>query len=295
MSILVDNCSRVLIQGITGREGAFHTSRMLAAGTNIVAGVTPGHGGELVSGVPVFDSVQAAIAEIPADVSVIFVPALRARDALFEAADAGIKLVVCITEGIPMGDMSQAVAYFARRGTKLVGPNCPGLITPGRCSAGIMPSDVFMPGAVGVVSRSGTLTYEVVHELTRHGIGQSTAVGMGGDAIHGVGFIECLEMFEADGETEGIALIGEIGGDDEEHAAAFARNHVTKPIVAYIAGHSAPPGRRMGHAGAIIEGASGTAATKKDALEKAGIPVVTSPSELAGLLREAIGTTQPVQ
>ena len=206
----------MLVQGITGREGAFHTGRMLAAGTNVVAGVTPGHGGETVAGVPVFDSVHEAVAHIRADVAVIFVPAPRARDALFEAADAGIKLVVCITEGIPVRDMAEVMAHLPRRGARLIGPNCPGLITPARCSAGIMPSEIFMPGAAGVVSRSGTLTYEVVHELTQAGIGQSTAVGMGGDAVHGIGFIECLELFEADRETEGVALIGEIGGDDEE-------------------------------------------------------------------------------
>ncbi|HTX69596.1 MAG TPA: succinate--CoA ligase subunit alpha [Thermoleophilia bacterium] len=288
MSILVDNASRVVVQGITGREGAFHTARMLAAGTNIVAGVTPGHGGRTIHGVPVYDSVHEAMATISADVAVIFVPAPRARDALFEAADAGAKLIVCITEGIPVRDMAEVMAHLPRRGCRLIGPNCPGLITPARCSAGIMPSEIFMPGAAGVVSRSGTLTYEVVHELTEAGIGQSTAVGMGGDAVHGIGFIECLELFEADRETEGVALIGEIGGDDEERAAAYIHDHMTKPVVAYVAGHSAPPGRRMGHAGAIIEGTSGTAATKKAALEAAGIPVAASPSELARLLGEAI-------
>lgn len=288
MSILVDNASRIVVQGITGREGAFHTARMLASGTNVVAGVTPGHGGETVHGVPVYDSVHEAMASIRAEVAVIFVPAPRARDALFEAADAGAKLIVCVTEGIPVRDMGEVMAHLPRRGCKLIGPNCPGLITPARCSAGIMPSEIFMPGAAGVVSRSGTLTYEVVHELTQAGIGQSTAVGMGGDAVHGIGFIECLELFEADRETEGVALIGEIGGDDEERAALHVREHMTKPVVAYVAGHSAPPGRRMGHAGAIIEGNAGTAAGKKAALEAAGIPVAGSPSELARLLGEAI-------
>jgi succinyl-CoA synthetase alpha subunit len=288
MSILIDNASRIVVQGITGREGAFHTQRMLAAGTNIVAGVTPGHGGRTIHGVPVHDSVHEAMASIRADVAVIFVPAARARDALFEAADAGAKLIVCITEGIPVRDMAEVMAHLPRRGCKLIGPNCPGLITPARCSAGIMPSEIFMPGAAGVVSRSGTLTYEVVHELTQAGIGQSTAVGMGGDAVHGIGFIECLESFEADRETEGVALIGEIGGDDEERAAMFIRDHMSKPVVAYVAGYSAPPGRRMGHAGAIVEGTSGTAASKKAALEAAGIPVAGSPSELARLLGEAI-------
>jgi succinyl-CoA synthetase alpha subunit len=288
MAILIDNATRVLVQGITGREGAYHTARMLASGTNVVAGVTPGHGGETVEGVPVFDSVHQAVARITADVSVLFVPAPRARDALFEAADAGLRLIVCVTEGIPVRDMAEVMAHLPRRGAKLIGPNCPGLITPSRCSAGIMPSEIFMPGAAGVVSRSGTLTYEVVHELTQAGIGQSTAVGMGGDAVHGIGFIECLERFEADRETEGVALIGEIGGDDEERAAAFVRERMTKPVVGYVAGHSAPPGKRMGHAGAIIEGSAGTAAAKQAALEAAGIPVAGSPSELARLLGEAI-------
>jgi succinyl-CoA synthetase alpha subunit len=288
MAILIDNATRVLVQGITGREGAYHTARMLASGTNVVAGVTPGHGDETVKGVPVFDSVHQAVAHIAADVSVLFVPAPRARDALFEAADAGLKLIVCVTEGIPVRDMAEVMAHLPRRGAKLIGPNCPGLITPSRCSAGIMPSEIFMPGAAGVVSRSGTLTYEVVHELTQAGIGQSTAVGMGGDAVHGIGFIECLERFEADRETEGVAVIGEIGGDDEERAAAFVRERMTKPVVAYVAGHSAPPGKRMGHAGAIIEGSAGTAAVKQAVLEAAGIPVAGSPSELARLLGEAI-------
>ena len=288
MAILVDQSSRVLVQGITGREGAFHTARMRAAGTSVVAGTSPGKGGQTVEGVPVFDTVRAAVAETAADVAVLFVPARFARDAMIEAADAGVRLVVCVTEGIPVRDMTEVTAHLARRGARLVGPNGPGLITPGRCSAGIMPAAVFRPGAAGVVSRSGTLTYEVVHELTRAGVGQSTAVGMGGDAVHGLGFIECLELFEADPETEAVALIGEIGGDDEERAAAFVRESMTKPVVAYIAGFSAPPGRRMGHAGAIVEGSAGTAADKKAALEAAGIPVAAAPADLARLLGEAI-------
>ena len=288
MAILVDQSSRVLVQGITGREGAFHTARMRAAGTCVVAGTSPGKGGQSVEGVPVFDTVRGAVAETGADVAVLFVPARFARDAMIEAADAGVRLVVCVTEGIPVRDMTELTAHLARRGARLVGPNGPGLITPGRCSAGIMPAAVFRPGAAGVISRSGTLTYEVVHELTRAGLGQSTAVGMGGDAVHGLGFIECLELFEADPETEAVALIGEIGGDDEERAAAFVRESMTKPVVACVAGFSAPPGRRMGHAGAIVEGSAGTAADKKAALEAAGIPVAAAPADLARLLGEAM-------
>jgi succinyl-CoA synthetase alpha subunit len=288
MGILVGERSRVLVQGITGREGAFHTARMRAAGTNVVAGTSPGKGGRDVDGVPVFDTVRAAVEATGADVAVLFVPARFARDAMIEAADAGIALVVCVTEGIPVRDMTEVTAHLERRGTRLIGPNGPGLITPGRCSAGIMPAAVFRPGPAGVISRSGTLTYEVVHELTRAGVGQSTAVGMGGDAVHGLGFIECLELFEADPETEVVALIGEIGGDDEERAAAFVRASMTKPVVACVAGFSAPPGRRMGHAGAIVEGSAGTAADKKAALEAAGIPVAAAPADLARLLGEVM-------
>lgn len=288
MAILVDQDSRVLVQGITGREGALHTARMLAAGTTVAAGTSPGKGGQTVEGVPVFDTVRGAVLETGADVAVLFVPARFARDAMIEAADAGVGLIVCVTEGIPVRDMTEVTAHLARRGARLVGPNGPGLITPGRCSAGIMPAAVFAPGPAGVVSRSGTLTYEVVHELTRAGVGQSTAVGMGGDAVHGLGFIECLELFEADPETQGVALIGEIGGDDEERAAAFVREKMSKPVVAYVAGYSAPPGRRMGHAGAIVEGSAGTAADKKTALEAAGIPVAAAPADLARLLGGAI-------
>jgi succinyl-CoA synthetase alpha subunit len=250
-----------------------------------VAGVSPGKGGQTVEGAPVYDAVAAAVAATRADVAVVFVPARFARDAMLEAADAGIRLVVCVTEGIPVRDMAEVTAHLARRGCALLGPNGPGLITPRRCSAGIMPADVFAPGAVGLVSRSGTLTYEVVHELTQAGIGQSTVVGMGGDPIHGVGFLECLELFEADDETEAVVLIGEIGGNDEERAAEFVREHVSKPVVAYIAGFGAPPGKRMGHAGAIVEGSSGTAAEKKTALEAAGIPVASAPADVVPLLQ----------
>jgi succinyl-CoA synthetase alpha subunit len=288
MPVLIDTGSRVLVQGITGREGAFHTARMLAAGTRVVAGTTPGKGGQTVEGVPVFDTVAAAVAATGADVSVVFVPARFARDALLEAADAGVATVVCITEGIPVRDMTEAAAHLKRRGA-LVGPNCPGIITPGACSAGIMPAEVFAEGTVGVVSRSGTLTYEIVHGLTRAGMGQSTCIGMGGDPVHGVGFVECLKMFAADAQTEAVVLVGEIGGDDEERAAAYVRAGYFKPVVAYLAGFSAPPGKRMGHAGAIVSGGSGTAAAKKEALEAAGVPVAASPAEVAELVRAARG------
>jgi len=284
MAILVDEQSRVLVQGVTGREGAFHTARMRATGTKVVAGVSPGKGSRDIDGLPVFDTVAEAVAETSADVSVLFVPARFARDAMFEAADAGIRLVVCVTEGIPVRDMAEVAAHLAAAGTTLIGPNCPGIISPGRCSAGIMPADVFKPGRVGIVSRSGTLTYEVVHELSKAGIGQSTAVGMGGDPIHGVGFVECLALFEADPETDAIVLIGEIGGDDEEQAARYVLDNVWKPVVSYVAGYSAPPGKRMGHAGAIVEGSAGTAAEKRAALQVAGIPVAASPPDVARIL-----------
>jgi succinyl-CoA synthetase alpha subunit len=288
MAILVDGASRVLVQGATGREGSFHTRRMLAAGTAVVAGVSPGKGGRQIEGVPVFDSVAEAVDETGADVSVIFVPARFARDALIEAADAGVGTIVCITEGIPSRDMAQAAAHLERRGSVLIGPNCPGIITPGACSAGIMPPEVFMPGTTGLVSRSGTLTYEIVRELTLVSRGQSTCVGMGGDPVHGVGFIECLERFEADDATEAVVLVGEIGGDDEEQAASHILAHVRKPVVAYLAGFFAPPGKRMGHAGAIVSGESGTAAAKRAALEAASVPVATSPHQVGELLLQRL-------
>ena len=288
MAILIDQTSRVLVQGITGREGAFHAGRMRAAGTNVVAGTSPGKGGQDVDGVPVFDSVVAAVEATATDGAVLFVPARFARDAMLEAADAGVRLIVCVTEGIPVRDMADVTAHLARRGSLLVGPNGPGLITPGRCSAGIMPAGVFLAGHVGLVSRSGTLTYEVVNELTLAGHGQSTEVGMGGDPLHGLGFLECLERYQADGETESVVLIGEIGGDDEERAAAYVNEKMTKPVVAYIAGFGAPPGKRMGHAGAIVDGSSGTAAEKKAALEAAGIPVASAPADVVPLLRKQL-------
>jgi len=289
MAIIVDAASKVLVQGITGREGTFHTRRMLAAGTKVVAGTSPRKGGQRVEGVPVFDSVAAAVAETGADASVVFVPGRFARDALLEAADAELATVVCITEGIPVRDMTEAAAHLARRGVVLVGPNCPGVVTPGACSAGIMPAQVFASGDVGLVSRSGTLTYEIVDGLTRAGLGQSTCVGMGGDPVHGVGFVECLERFAADERTAAVVLVGEIGGDDEERAAAYVRDKVDKPVVAYLAGFSAPPGKRMGHAGAIISGGAGTASAKKKVLEEAGVPVASSPADVAGLVRAALG------
>jgi succinyl-CoA synthetase alpha subunit len=293
MAILVDGRSKVLVQGVTGREGAFHTRRMLDAGTRVVAGTSPGKGGREVEGVPVFDRVAEAVRETGADVAVVFVPARAARDALVEAADAGVRLVVCVTEGIPVRDMTVAVAHLARRGTLLVGPNGPGIVSVAPdagagCSAGIMPAGIFSPGPVGLVSRSGTLTYEIVDQLTRAGLGQTTCVGIGGDPVHGVGFVECLELFEDDARTEAVVLVGEIGGDDEERAAAFAAEHMSKPVVAYLAGFTAPPGKRMGHAGAIISDGSGTAAAKAAALEAAGVSVARRPSEVAGLLVAAL-------
>jgi len=299
MAILVDGGTRVLVQGVTGREGAFHTRRMLDAGTAVVAGTSPGKGGQEVEGVPVFDRVADAVRETGADASVVFVPARFARDALIEAADAGVRLVVCITEGIPVRDMSEAAAYLTHRGARLVGPNGPGLVSAARpaaggepadagCNAGIMPAGIFTPGPVGLVSRSGTLTYEIVDQLTRAGLGQTTCVGMGGDPVHGVGFVECLELFEADEQTAAVVLVGEIGGDDEERAARFAAERMSKPVVAYLAGFTAPPGKRMGHAGAIISGGSGTAAAKAEALEAAGVAVARRPSEVAPLVVAAL-------
>jgi succinyl-CoA synthetase alpha subunit len=288
MAILVYEHSRVLVQGITGREGTYHAARMRAAGTDVVAGTSPGRAGQDVGGVPVFDTVADAVEQTGADVSVVFVPANFARDAMIEAADGGIRLVVCVTEDIPARDMAEVISHLARRDTLLIGPNGPGLVTPRRCNVGIMPADVCMPGPVGLVSRSGTLTYEVVSEITGAGIGESTIVGMGGDPVHGLGFVDCLELFEADPETEAIVLIGEIGGNDEEMAAAYVAEHVTKPVVAYLAGFSAPPGKRMGHAGAIIEGGAGTAEGKKRALEAAGIPVAKAPAEVVPLLRQSM-------
>jgi succinyl-CoA synthetase alpha subunit len=312
MAILIDERSRVLVQGITGREGTFHTERMLAAGTNVVAGVRPGKGGERVHGVPVFDSVAEAVADTQANVWLAFVPARFAKTAALEAADAGMPVLVLITEGIPLRDMVELRAELQRYGVdeirrrglggpgagtwpapksriSLVGPNCPGVVSPGRSNVGIMAADIFTAGRVGLVSRSGTLTYEIVAGLSRAGIGQSTCVGMGGDPVHGVGFVECLELFEADDQTDCVVVVGEIGGDDEERAAAYAAERMTKPVVAYIAGFTAPPGKRMGHAGAIVSGGAGTAAAKAEALEAAGIAVARRPDEVAGLVAAVLG------
>ncbi|MCX7624388.1 MAG: succinate--CoA ligase subunit alpha [Thermomicrobium sp.] len=288
MAILVDESTRLLVQGITGREGSFHTEQMIEYGTTVVAGVTPGAGGRQVHGVPVFDTVADAVAATQPNVSFVAVPAPFAPDAILEAAEAGIPLIVCITEGIPVLEMVRVAHAVRSRGVRLIGPNCPGLISPGKAKVGIMPGFIHMPGPVGIVSRSGTLTYEVVWALTRAGIGQSTAVGIGGDPVIGTSFVDVLEMFERDPETQAIVLIGEIGGADEEAAAEFIRQHVSKPVVGFIAGRTAPPGRRMGHAGAIISGGRGTAAEKIAALEAAGVPVAERPAQVADLVRQVL-------
>jgi succinyl-CoA synthetase alpha subunit len=288
MAILVDEGTKVVVAGITGSEGTFHSLRNRTYGTDVVAGVTPGKGGRDVEGIPVFDTVADAVERTGANTSLIFVPARFAPEAIYEAADAGIGLVVCITEGIPVRDMAQVVAYLRGTRVALVGPNCPGVISPGRSNVGIIPGEICTSGRVGLVSRSGTLTYQIVHELTQNGIGQSTCVGMGGDPVHGIGFIGSLERFEADPETDLVVMIGEIGGDDEERAAEFITDQVTKPVVAYIAGFTAPPGKRMGHAGAIITGASGTAQAKAQALEAAGVRVGRTPTEVAQLVRTTL-------
>jgi len=286
MSILVNNNTRVLVQGITGNEGLFHSTQMAAYGTNIVAGVTPGKGGEWVldGKVPVFDSIKLAVDATGANTSVIFVPARFSPDAIFEAADAGISLIVCITEGIPVQDMMRVRNYLDQKKVRLVGPNCPGLLTPGETKVGIIPGDIAIPGNIGVVSRSGTLTYEVLYALKLLDMGVSTCVGIGGDPINGTNFIDCLGMFEADPQTEKIVMIGEIGGTDEEKAAEFISNNLTKPVVSFIAGQTAPPGKRMGHAGAIVEGGSGLAKDKIAALEAVGVHVAAHPEEIPNLL-----------
>ncbi len=288
MSILVDNNTRLLIQGITGREGSFHGAQMVEYGTNVVAGVTPGKAGATVAGVPVFNTVAEAVAETQANTSIIYIPARFASDAIYEAVDSGISLVICITEGMAINDMVPVYEYVRRKGARLIGPNCPGLITPGQAKVGIMPGFIHKPGNVGLVSRSGTLTYEVVDALTKAGLGQSTAVGIGGDPIIGTSFVDVLELFQNDPETEAIVMIGEIGGSDEEDAAAFIKTHVTKPVAGFIAGRTAPEGKRMGHAGAIISGGSGTAADKIAVLEAAGVRVAESPFQVPDLLKAAI-------
>ena len=285
MSIFIDGDTRLVVQGITGRDGSFHTRQMIEYGTNVVAGVTPGKGGQVFDdAVPVFDTMAEAVSETGANASVIYVPAAFASSAIFEAADAGVDLIVCITEGVPVGDMMTALPYVHEKGARLIGPNCPGLIAPGIGKIGILPGQIVTPGPVGIVSRSGTLTYEVIFQLTRNGIGQSTCVGIGGDPLIGTDFVDCLTAFEADPHTSAVAMIGEIGGTDEQVAAAFVRDHMSKPVVGFIAGQTAPPGRRMGHAGAIISGSEGTAAEKMSAFRECGIEVAERPADLVGLI-----------
>ncbi len=288
MAVLVDRDTRVVVQGITGGQGSFHALRNKAYGTQVVAGVTPGRAGETVDGIPVFDTVREAVQETGANTSLVFVPARFAAEAIYEAADAELPVIVAITEGIPVLDMARVANYLRGKGHTLIGPNCPGLISPGKANVGIIPWEICVEGHVGLVSRSGTLTYQVMHELTQKGIGQSTCIGIGGDPIIGTGFVEALALFEADPETRAIALIGEIGGSDEEQAAAYIGERVSKPVVAYVAGRTAPPGKRMGHAGAIITGSTGTAQAKAEAFGSIGVPVARKPTEVADLIEEVL-------
>jgi succinyl-CoA synthetase alpha subunit len=288
VAIIVDKETRLVVQGLTGSEGSFHGTRNKAYGTQVVAGVTPGKGGQDVEGIPVFDTVAEAVGEAGANTAMVFVPARFAGDAIYEAVDAGIETVICIAEGLPAHDMLRIYTYIRPKGITMLGPNCPGALSPGKANVGIIPAEIFRPGSVGLVSRSGTLTYQIGHELTQLGLGNSTIVGIGGDPVVGSSFIDILAKFEADPETELIVMVGEIGGDEEEKAARYIQEHVTKPVLSYIAGFTAPPGKTMGHAGAIISGSSGTAQAKKDALEACGVQVGTTPTEVAQLVAERL-------